>query len=101
MLFPSGRFVCAGCLDGLLCIAVLHHISSEARRVRLLAELARVLRPGACALVTVWASAQEEPGKLAKWERMPGQGQPANPYGPIDGMAQICLLDMLLLPDIF
>ena len=51
-----------------MCIAVLHHISSEARRLRLLRELTRVLRPGGRALVTVWASQQEEPGKLQKWE---------------------------------
>lgn len=54
-----------------MCIAVLHHISSSARRVRLLRELARVLRPGGRALVTVWASQQEEPGKLDKWQPIP------------------------------
>jgi SAM-dependent methyltransferase len=58
----------AGALDGALCIAVLHHIGSARRRARLLAELARVLAPGGRALVTVWASLQEEPGKLAKWQ---------------------------------
>lgn len=66
---------------------MLHHISSEARRARLLAELARALRPGARALVTVWASRQEEPAKLAKWERMrapPGRA----PSTPLDQLAQ-------------
>ena len=62
----------AGCLDAVLCIAVLHHISSQARRLRLIAELARALAPGGRALVTVWASEQEEPGKLAKWQPIPG-----------------------------
>ena len=33
----------------------------------MLAELARVLRCGGRAIVTVWASEQEQPGKLAKW----------------------------------
>lgn len=32
--------------DAVLCIAVLHHMSSPARRVRLLQELLRVIRPG-------------------------------------------------------
>ena len=58
----------AGALDGVLCIAVLHHISTLERRLAMLGELARVLRCGGRALVTVWASEQEQPGKLAKWE---------------------------------
>ncbi|BDA48090.1 probable alkylated DNA repair protein alkB homolog 8 [Coccomyxa sp. Obi] len=61
----------SGALDAVVCIAVLHHIASGARRVRLLVELARVLRPGGRVLITVWASQQEEPGKLAKWEPIP------------------------------
>eukprot|EP00884_Botryococcus_braunii_P003339 jgi/Botrbrau1/13005/Bobra.0389s0004.1 len=60
-----------GAFDGVLCIAVLHHISSRARRIRLLKELVRVLRSGGTALVTVWATEQEEPHKLAKWHPIP------------------------------
>ena len=63
----------AGALDGVLCIAVLHHISTVERRIAMLAELARTLRCGGRVLVTVWASQQEQPGKLAKWEPI-GQG---------------------------
>ncbi len=51
-------------------IAVLHHISSRARRLRFLGELARLLKPGGPGLVTVWASEQEDLKKLAKWERI-------------------------------
>lgn len=36
----------SGCCDAVLCIAVLHHISSVERRVKLLTELARLLKPG-------------------------------------------------------
>jgi alkylated DNA repair protein alkB family protein 8 len=66
--------------DALLCIAVLHHISSRQRRVALLQQLADVLRPGGRGLVTVWASQQEDPGKTIKrWHKMQpaadGQGQ--------------------------
>lgn len=35
-----------GTCDGVLCIAVLHHIASEPRRLRLLQQLAHILRPG-------------------------------------------------------
>jgi ubiquinone/menaquinone biosynthesis C-methylase UbiE len=38
----------AGSCDAALCIAVLHHISSVQRRIRLLEQLAGVLRPGGC-----------------------------------------------------
>lgn len=56
-----------GCCDGALCIAVLHHISSPARRLALLAQLLRVLRPGGRALVTVWATQQENMRKVRSW----------------------------------
>lgn len=36
----------AGSCDGVLCIAVLHHIASKARRLRLLQRLCNILRPG-------------------------------------------------------
>lgn len=51
---------------GLCAQAVLHHVASRPRRLRLLRELARVLRPGGRALLTVWASEQEDARKLAK-----------------------------------
>ena len=64
----------------MLCIAVLHHISTVERRIAMLAELARVLRCGGRAIVTVWASEQEQPGKLAKWEPIgPGEGTASYP----------------------
>mmetsp|Transcript_7559 Transcript_7559/g.21444 ORF Transcript_7559/g.21444 Transcript_7559/m.21444 type:complete len:648 (+) Transcript_7559:194-2137(+) len=70
-----------GC-DAVVCIAVLHHISSPERRVRMLAELLRVVRPGGRVLVTVWAQEQENAKKLAKWELMaapPSQGSAEEP----------------------
>jgi hypothetical protein len=55
-------------MDGVLCIAVLHHISSPERRVRFLEQLRGLLVPGGRAIVTVWATAQENPAKtLNKW----------------------------------
>ncbi|PRW57369.1 alkylated DNA repair alkB-like protein 8 [Chlorella sorokiniana] len=57
-----------GTCDGVLCIAVLHHIASPARRLALLAQLLRVLRPGGRALVTVWATEQENMRKVRSWQ---------------------------------
>lgn len=46
----------SGSVDAVLSIAVLHHISTEARRVAALRELMRVLRLGGELLVSVrWA----------------------------------------------
>lgn len=60
-----------GSFDAVLCIAVLHHMSSPARRVQMLAQIAAVLRPGGRALVTVWATQQEQPKKTVdKWHRI-------------------------------
>jgi alkylated DNA repair protein alkB homolog 8 len=57
--------------DAVLCIAVLHHISSPERRRRFLCGLRDILVPGGCALVTVWAEEQENPSKtVAKWMPM-------------------------------
>ena len=46
--------------DCLICIAVIHHLSSEERRLKALAEMARVLRPGGSMLVYVWAMEQQK-----------------------------------------
>ena len=54
--------------DAVLSIAVLHHITSPLRRIHMLAELLRILRPGGKALVTVWATHQEDMKKVAKWQ---------------------------------
>lgn len=45
--------------DAILSIAVLHHISSRERRMRLMSEALRVLRPGGQALFYAWAFEQE------------------------------------------
>ena len=44
------------CCDAVLCIAVLHHISSPTRRLRVLTELLAVLRPGTESLSTAGRS---------------------------------------------
>eukprot|EP00201_Polytomella_parva_P014001 CAMPEP_0175054522 /NCGR_PEP_ID=MMETSP0052_2-20121109/9552_1 /TAXON_ID=51329 ORGANISM="Polytomella parva, Strain SAG 63-3" /NCGR_SAMPLE_ID=MMETSP0052_2 /ASSEMBLY_ACC=CAM_ASM_000194 /LENGTH=460 /DNA_ID=CAMNT_0016319227 /DNA_START=358 /DNA_END=1740 /DNA_ORIENTATION=+ len=58
-------------LDAALSIAVLHHLSTRQRRIDFLKEMARVLRPKGRAVVTVWATKQEEPAKTVnKWHRI-------------------------------
>jgi alkylated DNA repair protein alkB family protein 8 len=67
-----------GSCDAVLCIAVLHHISSRQRRLALLQQLADVLRCGGRGIVTVWATEQEDPTKtIQRWHRI----QPATSQG--------------------
>lgn len=44
--------------DAAICIAMLHHITTEQRRLQVLQNLASLLRPGGLCLVTVWAQEQ-------------------------------------------
>lgn len=53
--------------DAVLSIAVLHHISTRARRERLMYEVGRVLRIGGAALVQAWAL--EQPKGSAVYRR--------------------------------
>lgn len=48
----------SGLFDAVISIAVLHHFSTAARRLRALTELARLLRPGGKLLVQAWALEQ-------------------------------------------
>ena len=59
-----------GSCDAVLCIAVLHHMATVERRRELLTELVRVLVPGGKALVTVWATEQENMKKVGTWEAL-------------------------------
>lgn len=62
-----------GSMDAVLCIAVLHHISTPQRRLQMLCEVARLLQPGGQALVTVWSTKQENPARtIAKWKPVRG-----------------------------
>lgn len=50
-----------GCMDAALSIAVVHHLSTETRRVQAWKEVVRLLRVGGKALVYVWALERPEP----------------------------------------
>ncbi|CAK9821625.1 Alkylated DNA repair protein alkB homolog 8 [Anthophora retusa] len=47
-------------LDAVICIAVIHHLSTHDRRKQAIFELARVLRPNGKCLIYVWAKEQEK-----------------------------------------
>ncbi len=72
-----------GVFDASICIAVLHHLSTVDRRVAVLRESLRVVKPGGFFLVYAWAQEQEETGcsrhvfetqdVLVKWHhKIPG-----------------------------
>ena len=52
-----------GVFDAAICIAVLHHLASVDRRVAVLKELLRIVRPGGRIMVQTWAKEQEEGSK--------------------------------------
>ncbi|CAM9142997.1 unnamed protein product [Laminaria digitata] len=67
--FPKAEVLASDCMrlpyrsgvfDAAISIAVLHHFSSESRRLRALSELCRLLRPGGLVLVYAWAIEQEQ-----------------------------------------
>jgi SAM-dependent methyltransferase len=49
--------------DAAICIAVLHHLSTQSRRRRCIEELARIVRPGGTINIQAWAMEQEEGSK--------------------------------------
>ncbi|GAU98511.1 hypothetical protein RvY_09648 [Ramazzottius varieornatus] len=55
------------CCDAVLCIAVIHHMSSEERRVQALSEIARVLADGGLALLYVWSIEQNRDQKKSSY----------------------------------
>lgn len=46
--------------DAAICIAVMHHLSTDARRRRCIAELARIVRPGGSINIQAWAMEQDD-----------------------------------------
>ncbi|XP_016912340.2 alkylated DNA repair protein alkB homolog 8 isoform X1 [Apis cerana] len=47
-------------MDAIICIAVIHHLSTHERRKQAIFELARILRPNGKCLIYVWAKEQEK-----------------------------------------
>ena len=52
---------------GILCIAVLHHLATPARRLAALTEMSRVMMPGGRGLVYVWAKDQKKDSNMSSY----------------------------------
>jgi len=52
--------------DNIISIAVIHHLSSEERRLEMIKELIRILKPNGQALITAWATEQTGTKTLQK-----------------------------------
>ncbi|XP_055856465.1 alkylated DNA repair protein alkB homolog 8 isoform X2 [Episyrphus balteatus] len=55
--------------DGVISIAVIHHLASEARRLQSINEMARVLRTDGTGLIYVWAKNQKANSKKSSYLR--------------------------------
>mmetsp|Transcript_15091 Transcript_15091/g.40460 ORF Transcript_15091/g.40460 Transcript_15091/m.40460 type:complete len:608 (-) Transcript_15091:943-2766(-) len=70
-----------GVADGVMCIAVLHHLHTQRRRLAAARELVRVLRRGGRGIVYVWALEQQHPHRtLERWTDLSSAsgGQPGD-----------------------
>ena len=52
--------------DNIISIAVIHHLSSEERRLEMIKEIIRILKPNGQALITAWATEQTGTKTLQK-----------------------------------
>jgi alkylated DNA repair protein alkB homolog 8 len=72
-----------GAFDAVLCVAVLHHVSSFERRLNLMRGICSALKPGGRAIVTAWATQQLEPERtLRKWKPIHGEVSAGTEGGP-------------------
>lgn len=54
--------------DAIICVAVLHHLSTEERRLQALKEFARVLKPGGKLFIQVWAKENNTRKKIDEYD---------------------------------
>lgn len=66
--------------DAIICVAVLHHLTSDEYRYKAVEELIRVLKPGGKIFLTVWALEAHKP----KWRNI-GDTDYMVPWNHIDG----------------
>uniref|UniRef100_A0A3Q1HRX3 tRNA (carboxymethyluridine(34)-5-O)-methyltransferase n=1 Tax=Anabas testudineus TaxID=64144 RepID=A0A3Q1HRX3_ANATE len=72
----------AASCDACISIAVIHHFSTQERRLAAVRELVRLLKPGGRALVYVWAFEQEYNKQKSKYLKDQNKEHPEN-HGPI------------------
>uniref|UniRef100_UPI0037E70F68 alkylated DNA repair protein alkB homolog 8 n=1 Tax=Semicossyphus pulcher TaxID=241346 RepID=UPI0037E70F68 len=64
--------------DGCISIAVIHHFSTQERRLAAVRELVRLLKPGGRALIYVWAFEQEYNKQRSKYLKDQSKEHPEN-----------------------
>lgn len=69
--------------DGIICIAVIHHLATEERRLAAVKSLIRLLAPGGRALIYVWAFEQKKDGSASKY--LKGKGSQDEVKGEAKG----------------
>ncbi|KAJ1633950.1 S-adenosyl-L-methionine-dependent methyltransferase [Pavlovales sp. CCMP2436] len=74
-----------GVFDAVLCIAVLHHLSTRARREAACAECCRLLLPGGRAVFYAWAQEQEGTGAASAPAASQAGGEAAAAAGGYSG----------------
>lgn len=62
-----GTTVREGIFDAAICIAVIHHLATEERRLDALRSIVRLIRIGGRALIYVWAFEQKRDGLASKY----------------------------------
>ncbi|XP_065344849.1 alkylated DNA repair protein alkB homolog 8 [Cloeon dipterum] len=91
-------------VDCCISIAVIHHLSTEDRRLKAISEMVRVLAPGGEALIYVWAKNQERDQQkssyLKQCNNKPSEEKPA-PISPFSlpvhtNRTQFCHSDLLV-----
>lgn len=85
-------------VDAVICIAVIHHLSSQERRQQAFSEIYRILIPGGKALVTLWAKEQGDVS-LPSEALIPWRSQISNQHHKIT-MAEIFTQDSATEPSI-
>ena len=61
--------------DHFICIAVVHHLASEKKRIAALAQLNRILKPSGTGLIYVWAFEQSRVGCTSNYTTKKGSGK--------------------------
>jgi len=66
--------------DAIISIAVLHHIKTQEERIQFIRELVRILKPGGRAMITVWATQQDDNKRFKKWQKLNENNDYIVPY---------------------
>ncbi|KAM3875264.1 tRNA (carboxymethyluridine(34)-5-O)-methyltransferase alkbh8 [Diretmus argenteus] len=80
---PLRTATCDGCIS----IAVIHHFSTQERRLAAVRELVRLLKPGGQALIYVWALEQEYKQQRSKYLKDDSREHPGNHF-PTDNTSE-------------